>query len=88
MIQKTNYSHFYRNDLELFLENGVPTNHNAFIPCFLRIELIMTALVKLIDKLAGAKLSTLFFLCTTAALGVVGLALYAVILALRAKGVA
>jgi hypothetical protein len=48
----------------------------------------MTALVKLIDKLAGAKLSTLFFLSTTAALGVVGLALYAVILALRAKGIA
>jgi len=74
--------------LELFLENGVPTKHNAFIPCSLRIEPIMTELVKLIDKLAGAKLSTLFFFCTTAALGVVGLALYVVILALRAKGVA
>jgi len=46
----------------------------------------MNVLVKLIDKLASAKLPTLFFFCTMAAFGVVGLALYVVILALRAKG--
>lgn len=72
--------------MELFLENGVPAKHNAFIPCFLRTEPIMTVFAKLIDKLVGAKLPTLFFICTMGALGVVGLSLYVVILALRAKG--
>jgi hypothetical protein len=87
LILKEDLCNSYLNRLELFLETGLPPKHNALIPYFLRIE-PMTALANLIEKLATVKLSTLFFLCTTVALGVVGLALYVVILALRAKGAA
>lgn len=82
MIRNRKLANLDRNSVELFLETGFSTKHNAFIPLFLRTE-PMTAIAKIIDKLACAKLSTLFFLCTTVALGIVGLALYVVILVLR-----